>query len=115
VLADGAVGPWREFCNLGRGHIPDGLKVAADGSVWIADARGGRVAVYEPDGAHRMDLAVPLPMVTSVCFAGEGLSDLYVVTGSDGGPSETSGTIYRARAPTPGLALAPARVAIPAA
>src|SRR5579862_2428080 len=89
VAADGSVGPWRQFCTLGEGRVADGLKVAADGSVWVADARGGRVAVFEPDGSHRMDLAVPLPMVTSLCFAGDDLKDLYVVTGSEGGPRET--------------------------
>jgi gluconolactonase len=112
VKGDGSVGPWRQFCTLGEGRIADGLKVAADGSVWVADARGGRVAVFEPDGSHRCDLAAPLPMVTSLCFAGPDLRDLYVVTGSDGGPSEACGSIYRTRVDTPGLALPPARVAI---
>jgi gluconolactonase len=87
------------------------LKVASDGSVWVADARGGRVAVYEPDGGHRTDIAVPLPMVTSLCFGGEDLRDLYVVTGSDGGPRENCGTLFRTRVEVPGLALYPARVA----
>jgi gluconolactonase len=112
VAADGSVGPWRLFANLGPRSTPDGLKVAVDGSVWVADARGGRVAVFEADGAHRMDVAVPMPMVTSLCFGGEDLRDLYVVTGSDGGPSETCGAIYRVRTEVAGLPLAPARVAI---
>ena len=112
VAADGSVGPWRLFANLGAGSTPDGLKVAADGSVWVADARGGRVAVFEPDGAHRMDVAVPLPMVTSLCFGGEELRDLYVVTGSDGGPRENCGTIFRTRVDVAGLPLPPARVAV---
>jgi D-xylonolactonase len=112
VNADGSVGPWRQFATLGAGRIADGLKVAADGSVWGADARGGRVAVFEPSGAHRMDLAVPLPMVTSLCFAGDDLKDLYVVTGSEGGPSETCGAIFKTRADVAGLPLPPARVAI---
>jgi gluconolactonase len=112
VNADGSVGPWRQFCTLGEGHVADGLKVAADGSVWVADAHGGRVAIFEPDGAHRADLAVPLPMVTSLCFASDDLRDLYVVTGSDGGPSDRCGSIYRTRVDTPGFALAPARVAL---
>jgi D-xylonolactonase len=112
VAADGAVGPWRLFANLGERSTPDGLKVAADGSVWVADARGGRVAVFEPDGAHRMDLKVPMPMVTSLCFGGEDLRDLYVVTGSDGGPRENCGTIYRVRTEVAGLPLSPARVAV---
>ena len=112
VMGDGSVGPWRQFCTLGEGRVADGLKVAADGSVWVADARGGRVAVFEPDGAHRADLPVPLPMVTSLCFASSDLRDLYVVTGSEGGPSEACGSIYRTRVETPGVALPPARVAL---
>jgi gluconolactonase len=110
VLADGSVGPWREFAALGQGRVADGLKVASDGSVWVADARGGRVAVFEPDGSHRGDVSVPRPMVTSLCFAGEDLKDLYVVTGSEGGPSQMSGTIYRTRIDVAGQPLAPARV-----
>jgi gluconolactonase len=70
------------------------------------------VAVFEPDGGHRLDLAVPMPMVTSLCFGGEDMRDLYVVTGSDGGPRENCGTIYRVRTEAPGLPLSPARVAI---
>jgi len=112
VEADGSVGPWRQFAALGERNVPDGMKVASDGSVWVADARGGRVAVFEPDGTHRQDIAVPLPMVTSLCFAGNDLRDLYVVTGSDGGPSENCGSIYRTRVDVPGLPLPPARVAL---
>jgi D-xylonolactonase len=111
VAADGAVGPWRMFATLANG-TPDGLKVAADGSVWVADARGGRVAVFEPDGAHRTDLAAPLPMVTSLCFGGVDLRDLYVVTGSDGGPRPDCGTIFRVRVDVGGLPLSRARVAV---
>ena len=114
VEPDGSVGPWRQFATLGEGHVADGMKVAADGSVWVADARGGRVAVFEPDGDHRMDVAVPLPMVTSLCFAGDDLKDLYVVTGSEGGPQENCGSVFKTRADVAGLPLAPARVTIPA-
>ena len=112
VSDDGSVGPWRHFATLGQGRVADGLKVASDGSVWVADARGGRVAVFKPDGSHRMDVAVPRPMVTSLCFAGDDLKDLYVVTGSEGGPSETSGTVYRTRVDVAGQPLAPARVSL---
>ena len=112
IAADGTVGRWRMFASLGDRGTPDGLKVAADGSVWVADARGGRVAVFEPDGGHRMDVTVPLPMVTSLCFGGADLRDLYVVTGSDGGPRENCGTIFRLRTEVAGQPLAPARVAV---
>ena len=107
---DGAVGQWRPFVAFDGGA--DGLKVAADGSVWVADAQGSRVAVFNPDGTHRQDVAVPLPMVTSLCFGGADLRDLYVVTGSEGAPSETSGTVFRTRVDVPGRPLPPCRVAI---
>jgi D-xylonolactonase len=106
----GTVVAWRPFVNFDGGA--DGLKVAADGSVWVADAQGSRVAVFNPDGTHRADIAVPLPMVTSLCFGGEDLRDLYIVTGSDRGPSETCGTVFRTRADVPGQPLPPCRVAL---
>jgi len=110
VKPDGTVGPWSKFCAMGEGRVPDGLKVASDGSVWVADARGGRVAVFEPNGAHRKDVTVPLPMVTSLCFGGDDLKDLYIVTGSDGGPKENCGTIFRTRVDVAGQPWAKARV-----
>jgi gluconolactonase len=113
VKSDGSVGPWRQFATLGPGGIADGLKVASDGSVWVADARGGRVAVFEASGKHRTDLKVPLPMVTSLCFAGHDMRDLYVVTGSDGTGRENCGTVFHTRVDVPGLPLSPARIALP--
>jgi gluconolactonase len=110
VGANGEVLEWRPF--VAFGGAADGLKVAADGSVWVADAQAGRVAVFNPDGTHRSDLAIPLPMVTSLCFGGDDLRDLYVVTGSDRAPSETSGTVFRTRVEVPGQPLPPCRVAI---
>jgi xylono-1,5-lactonase len=112
VGADGAVGPWRQFASLAPNGVPDGLKVARDGSVWVADAHGGRVAVFNANGTHRQDHAVPLPMVTSVCFGGDDLRDLYVVTGSRGGPSDKCGSIFHTRVEVAGLALPPARVRV---
>jgi gluconolactonase len=112
VAANGSVGPWRKFATLGEDRVPDGLKVASDGSVWVADAHGARVAVFNADGSHRKDIAVPLPMVTSLCFAGDDLRDLYIVTGSRGGPSENCGSIFRTRSDAAGLELHPARVAL---
>ena len=114
VKPDGGVGPWRAFATLddGQNAVPDGLKVAGDGSVWVADAHGGRVAVYNADGTHRQDVTVPLPMVTSVCFGGDDLRDLYIVTGSRGGPHENCGSIFRTRVDVAGLALSLARVRV---
>jgi gluconolactonase len=110
VADDGTVSHWRAFAAMGPDSVPDGLKVAADGSVWVADAQGSRVAVFAADGRHRRDIPVPRPMVTSLCFGGDDLRDLYIVTGSRGGPSESCGTVYRLRSDVAGLPLPVARV-----
>jgi D-xylonolactonase len=114
VRDDGSLGPWRVLAGTGGG-VPDGLAVAEDGSVWVALAQGGAVLVLAPDGSERARLPAPLPMVTSVCFGGDDLRDLYVVTGSRGGPRERCATVYRARVDVPGLPLARARVPLPPA
>ena len=111
VSPDGDVSDWKPFVKTNNGH-PDGLAVAEDGSVWIAMAYGSRVDVFESNGAFRASLPVPLPMVTSVCFGGPDLKDLYVVTGSRGGPSDSCGTIFRTRVEVPGLPLSDAKVSL---
>ena len=111
VSPDGSVSDWKPFVQANNGH-PDGLAVAEDGSVWIAMAYGSRVDVFESNGALRESLPVPLPMVTSVCFGGPDLKDLYVVTGSRGGPSATCGTIFRTRVDIPGLPISEAKVSL---
>ncbi|MQA96736.1 MAG: hypothetical protein GEV11_19620 [Streptosporangiales bacterium] len=92
------------------GGTPDGLAVAADSGVWIALARGGVVAVVEADGTRRTDIPMPVPMVTSVCFGGTGLTDLYIVTGPEGAPQEVGGGVYRLAGAGPGHPVPLARV-----
>ncbi|MFN3230569.1 MAG: SMP-30/gluconolactonase/LRE family protein [Alphaproteobacteria bacterium] len=105
----GGIAHRQVFADLGDGR-PDGLAVGADGSVFIADAAKGRVAVFAADGAEKSSIPVPLPMVTSVCFGGEGLSDLYIVTGSRGTGRDDAGTIFRTDAGVAGSPVPLARV-----
>jgi len=114
VNVDGTLSPWRAFASIAEGETPDGLAVAADRSVWVALAHGSAVAVYEADGTLRERIPVPLPMVTSVCFGGDDLKDVYVVTGSRGGPHENCGSVFVMRSEVPGVAVAPARMPRPA-
>ena len=109
---DGALAPRRPFAQLGERGVPDGLAVADDGSVWVADAEGGCVWVFDPDGELRAKIACPLPMVTSLCFGDDDLRTLYVVTGSRGAGRADAGTVFRQRVDVPGLPVPPARVPI---
>ena len=115
VAGDGGLGPHRTFAALelggsGEPGIPDGLAVAEDGSVWVAVAHGSRVEVFNPDGSTRAEIPCPLPMVTSVCFGGDDLRTLYVVTGTDGSGRDDAGTVFRLPVDVPGLKVPPARV-----
>ncbi len=111
VRGDGSVGQRRTFARVDEG-IPDGLAVAEDGAVWVAAARGGAVVVFEPDGRERERIPCPLPMVTSLCFGGDDLRDLYVVTGAEGAGRPDAGSVFRLRVVVAGLPVPPARVRI---
>ena len=87
--------------------------MAEDGSVWVAVAYGGCALNFAADGTLRHKVELPLPMVTSVCFGGADLSQLYVVSGSRGTDSDRAGTVWRLPVDVPGLPLAPARVSLP--
>ena len=51
-----------------------------------------------------------MPMCTSVCFGGDDLKDLYVVTGSGGAASDREGSVFRTRVAVAGLPVPEARV-----
>ncbi len=109
VAGDGNLGEKQPFARVRQGS-PDGLAVSEDGAVWLAVAGGGGVSVFEPDGRLREHVAIPMPMCTSVCFGGDDLRDLYIVTGSVGIEGDREGSVYRLRIDVPGLPVPPARV-----
>jgi gluconolactonase len=95
--------------------IPDGLAVAADGSVFVAMAGGGVVLGWRADGTRVAELPGPQPLVTSVCFGGPALRSLYVLTGvNEEYPDDRGGAVYVHDAHGPGLAAPVCAVALPA-
>jgi xylono-1,5-lactonase len=110
VLAGGDLGPKEAFAQIDDG-VPDGLVVATDGTVWVALAGGGHgVAVLDAQGQRVDFVKIPEPMCTSVCFGGEDLKDLYIVSGSTGSGSDAGGAVHRVRTAVAGCPVAPARV-----
>ena len=90
-----------------RDNATDGLAVDVEGGVWVAQPSGGKVQRYTPDGSADIYVAIPDPMVTSLCFGGSDHRDLYVVTG---GQSPLGGCIYRTRVDVPGVPVAQATI-----
>lgn len=76
-----AVAEVREFVALEpRQGFPDGSIVDADGCLWNAQWRAGRVRRYTPAGRIDRDIAVPVMNPTCVAFGGSDLDELYITT-----------------------------------
>jgi sugar lactone lactonase YvrE len=67
-----------------EGAVPDGLAVDAEGAVWVALHGGWGLRRYAPDGELTAVVDLPVARVTSCCFGGDGLRDLYVTTRLEG-------------------------------
>ncbi len=65
----------------GEGH-PDGLCVDSEGYIWGARWDGWRVNRYAPDGSLDLVVNVPVAKVTSCCFGGSDLDELFITCAS---------------------------------
>jgi gluconolactonase len=101
VLTHGSAGGI--FARVPAGSA-DGLAVDERGGVWVATGEGGGIAHFHPDGSLDELVDVPASFVTSLCFGGEDMRDLYVTAVADPG----GGTLFRGRSDVPGLPVAPA-------
>jgi D-xylonolactonase len=105
--ADGRATPAAAIRVEGR---PDGLAVDAEGGVWVALYGAGAVQRYLPDGTADTRIAVPSRAVTSLCFGGADLRDMYVVTADNTDDPARGGTIFRTRCDVAGLPAPLARI-----
>ena len=79
--ATGAVERRRPLATVDvEGAGPDGLTVDAEGCVWVALHGGWGLLRYSPEGDLLGHVGLPVAKVTSCCFGGAGLRDLYVTT-----------------------------------
>ncbi|MEE2996784.1 MAG: SMP-30/gluconolactonase/LRE family protein [Pseudomonadota bacterium] len=62
--------------------VPDGATVDAEGFIWVAHMRGGRVKRYDPDGKVEREITFPVSLTSCPAFGGPDMSTLYVTTAS---------------------------------
>jgi gluconolactonase len=74
----------------------DGLAVDEAGGVWVAMGEAAAIARFAPDGSLDRTVDVPAEFVSSLCFGGEDMRDLYVTT---------IGALLHGRSDVPGLAI----------
>lgn len=92
----------RVFADVGAlGGLPDGATVDAEGRVWIAVFRAGRIAAFHPDGQLCRLIEMPVKHVSSVAFGGPRLDRLFVTTiahdvasGGSEVADEAAGSLY---------------------
>jgi sugar lactone lactonase YvrE len=89
---------------------PDGLAVDAEGGIWVALYQAGALQRYLPGGKADARITVPARAVTSLCFGGADLRDLYVVTADNAEDPARGGTVFRTRSDFAGLPAPFARI-----
>ena len=99
---------FRDAHSNGDPGMPDGLAVDAAGGVWTARWDGSALLRFRPDGTLDETIPFPVRKVSSLCFAGEDLRDIYA-TSAGGDRRDTdgaeAGTLFRLQgAAVPGLA-----------
>lgn len=94
----------RVFVSLVDGDaFPDGLTTDEDGGVWVALFGGGEVRRFDASGELTHIVELPVRQVTSCCFGGEDMSELFITTAHNGMDSDAlsreplAGSLFRAR------------------
>lgn len=65
--------------------FPDGMTVDREGMLWVAHWGGSRVTRWNPETSELLQrIDVPADQVTSCCFGGADLGDLYITTARTG-------------------------------
>jgi gluconolactonase len=89
---------------------PDGLAVDAEGGVWVALYEAGCVQRYTAEGRPDRRIDVPARAVTSLCFGGADLRDLYIVSADNTTDPARNGSIFKTRSDVAGLPAPFARI-----
>ena len=107
----GSIGRQRIAFNFtSQGGAPDGMAVDEEGMPWIAHWGGSKVSRWNPRTGQVVDqILVPAPNVSSCCFGGTHMDELYVTTAREGlDPTllsryPSSGGLFRVRPGVRGL------------
>ncbi|MFB9277025.1 SMP-30/gluconolactonase/LRE family protein [Cohnella cellulosilytica] len=84
--ASGGISNRRTVVVLPDGQgFPDGMTVDAEGKLWVAHWDGYAVSRFDPDTGECLErVELPVSRVTSCCFGGDDLDELYITSASVG-------------------------------
>jgi sugar lactone lactonase YvrE len=65
----------------GKEGYPDGMTMDSEGMLWIAHWEGWQVARWNPFTGKKIDsIHLPVSLVTSICFGGENMDEMYITS-----------------------------------
>ncbi len=65
----------------GKEGYPDGMTMDSEGMLWIAHWEGWQVARWNPFTGEKIDaIQLPVSLVTSICFGGENMDDMFITS-----------------------------------
>jgi sugar lactone lactonase YvrE len=112
--SSGAITRRHQLVNITPDHgLPDGMAVDAEGGLWVAFWGGGAVRRYTAEGELDCEVALPVSQVSSCCFGGVNLDELYVTTAAMGLTDDEvaaqpgAGGLFRCEPGVRGLATTP--------
>ena len=60
---------------------PDGMTIDSEGMLWIAHWEGWQVARWNPSTGKKINtIQLPVSLVTSICFGGENMDDMFITS-----------------------------------
>lgn len=64
---------------------PDGMTIDAEGMLWIAHWGGWQITRWDPQRGEKIDsIELPASQITSLCFGGENMDEIYVTSARRG-------------------------------
>ena len=79
-LETGDIGNKRTFMEFDQKDLADGMTIDTQGCFWIAFYGEGKVVKYDPFGTKVLQIDFPAPYMTSCCFGGANMNQLFVTT-----------------------------------
>ena len=103
-LSTGAISNRQPFITFNEpGVIPDGMTTDEDGGIWVALFGGSAVRRFDSSGKLTHTVSVPATQVTSCCFGGADMSELFITTAQYAMDAEAlskdplAGSLFRAQ------------------
>ena len=82
-LDSGAIAnPHIVYCGRKEDGVPDGITLDADGHIWVACYRGGKVIRIDDKGTIVREFPIPTAQPSSVMFGGDNLNELFITSAS---------------------------------